>query len=67
MGKTNNPADDRPQTFIYEVYLTTLDNGQNVMFQLFRDVDTGRTLHAQLAFRSPQTGSWGIPYQCERV
>lgn len=58
---------NEPKTFIYEVYLTTLENGQQVMFQLFREPETGKTLHAQLAFRSPATGSWGVPYQCERA
>jgi hypothetical protein len=53
------------QTFVYECYVTVLDNGQQVLFQLFRDPDNGKTLHAQLAFREAG-GSWGVPYQCER-
>lgn len=52
-------------TFVYETYITVLDNGQEVLFQLFRDPDSGKTLHAQLAFRHAG-GSWGIPYQCEK-
>ena len=56
---------DELQTFLYECYITTLDNGQQAMFQLFRDNDTGRVLHAQLAFKTLANGSWGIPYQCE--
>jgi hypothetical protein len=50
---------------LYECYITTLDNGQQAMFQLFRDADTARVLHAQLAFKTLASGSWGVPYQCE--
>jgi hypothetical protein len=53
------------QTFVYECYVTVLDNGQQVLFQLFRDPDNGKTLHAQLASLEAG-GSWGVPYQCER-
>jgi hypothetical protein len=56
-----------PQTFIYECYITTLETGQQVMFQLFRNPDTFTCLHAQMAFKSPLHGTWGNPYQMERL
>jgi hypothetical protein len=55
-----------PQTFIYECYITTLETGQQVMWQLFRDPTTFDCLHAQMAFKSTASGTWGIPYQMER-
>jgi hypothetical protein len=55
-----------PQTFIYECYMTTLETGQQVMWQLFRNPDTFECLHAQMAFKSTAHGTWGIPYQMER-
>ena len=53
-------------TYTYEVYLTTLPNGQLVMVQIFRDPVDGRHLHAQMAFKSAAGGTWGIPYQLEK-
>jgi hypothetical protein len=46
-----------PQTFIYECYITTLETGQQVMVQLFRDPKTFD--------KSPASGTWGNPYQME--
>jgi hypothetical protein len=54
-----------PQTFIYECYITTLETGQQVMVQLFRDPKTFDCLHVQMAFKSPAFGTWGNPYQME--
>lgn len=53
------------KTYHYEVYKTTLDNGQQVMVQIFRDPTDGRVLHSQLSFRTNQD-SWGVPYQLEK-
>lgn len=53
------------KTFRYEVYGTTLDNGQEVLFQLFRDTETGAFLDAQMCFRT-FGGSWGVPYPVEK-
>jgi hypothetical protein len=55
-----------PQTFLYESYITTLETGQQVMVQLFRDPDTFACLHAQFCLKSPATGTWGNPYQLEK-
>jgi len=54
------------QTFIYECYITTLETGQQVMVQIFRNPETFECLHTQMAFKSPAHGTWGIPYQMER-
>jgi hypothetical protein len=53
------------KTYIYEVYTSNLDSGQQVMVQIFRDPVDGRVLHSQLAFKDI-TGSWGVPYQLEK-
>jgi hypothetical protein len=52
-------------TFIYETYTTVLDNGQEVLFQLFRDAETGAFLDAQMSFKV-LGGSWGVPYPLEK-
>ncbi len=56
-----------PRAFIYEVFMTTLDNGQRVMVQIFRDPDTHQVLHSQLAFKNAVSDTWGIPYQLEQL
>ena len=53
------------KTYIYEVYTSHLETGQQVMVQIFRDPLDGRVLHSQLAFKDA-AGSWGIPYQLEK-
>jgi hypothetical protein len=56
-----------PQIFDYEVYRGHLDNGQQIMVQIFREPSTGRVLHSQFAFRSLQGDSWGVPIQLEKT
>ena len=53
------------KTYIYEVYTSHLDSGQQVMVQIFRDPLDGRVLHSPLAFKDI-TDSWGVPYQLEK-
>jgi hypothetical protein len=53
------------KTYIYEVYTSNLDSGQQVMVQIFRYPLNGRVLHSQLAFKDA-SGSWGVPYQLEK-
>jgi hypothetical protein len=53
------------KTYLYEVMRTTLENGQQVMVQIFRDDKTMEVLHAQLAFKTIPSDSWGVPYQLE--
>jgi hypothetical protein len=54
------------KTYHYEVFLTSLDDGQQCMVQIFRDPENGRVLHSQLAFKNA-LGSWGVPYQLEKM
>lgn len=54
------------QFFDYEVYTTTLDNGQEVLIQIFRKPESGIVLHAQMAFRTATGDSWSVPYQLEK-
>lgn len=56
-----------PQAFIYEVFMTTLDNGQRVMVQVFRDPDSYQVIHSQLAFKTTANDTWGVPYQLEQL
>lgn len=58
---------NEPQSFIYEVFMTTLDNGQRIMVQIFRDPETRQVLHSQLAFKTHSSDTWGIPYQLEQL
>jgi hypothetical protein len=54
------------KTYIYEVYTTRLDSEQMVLVQIFRDPETDRVLHAQIAFKNAQGDSWQTPYQLEK-
>jgi hypothetical protein len=53
------------QTYIYEVMRTVLENGQQVLVQIFRDTEELKVLHAQIAFKNAVGDSWGVPYQLE--
>jgi hypothetical protein len=59
-----NMADAK--TYVYEVYTTHLDTEQMVLVQIFRDPETDKVLHAQIAFKSAVGDSWGTPYQLEK-
>ena len=50
-----------PKVFIYETFRCSLDNGQEVLIQIFRDSDTHKTIRAQIAFRTLANDSWGVP------
>ena len=54
------------KTYVYEVYTTRLDTDQMVLIQIFRDPETDKVLHAQLAFKNASGDSWGTPYQLEK-
>ena len=54
------------ETYIYEVYTTRLDSEQMVLVQIFRDPETDRVLHAQIAFKNAIGDSWQTPYQLEK-
>ncbi len=53
------------KTYVYEVMRTTMENGQQILVQIFRDAKTLEVLHAQLAFKKLAGDSWGVPYQLE--
>ena len=48
-------------TIVYEPYVGELENGQQILVQLFRDIETGEVTDAQVAFRAWSWDSWGIP------
>lgn len=52
-------------TYIYEPYVGRLADGSYVLVQLFRDPDSGKTIHAQVAFRPDPWATWGPPHQLE--
>ena len=54
------------KTYIYEVYTTRLDSEQMVLVQIFRDPESDRVLHAQIAFKNAIGDSWQTPYQLEK-
>ena len=54
------------KTYVYEVYTTHLDTEQMVLVQIFRDPETDKVLHAQIAFKNSISDSWGTPYQLEK-
>jgi len=53
------------QTVIYHTYRATLDNGQQVLVQIFSDNDTHKPLKAQMSFRAFTGDTWGQPYPLE--
>jgi alanyl-tRNA synthetase len=56
-----------PQAYQYEAFRTTLENGQQILVQIFRDFDTGQVIHSQIAFRTAAYDSWGVPYNLEKL
>ena len=56
---------EEPQIFNYSVYTGVMDNGQEVLVQIFTDPDTGKYLLGQIAFRS-HASSWGVPIPLEK-
>jgi hypothetical protein len=54
-----------PQFFDYSVYTGVMDNGQEILVQIFTEPDTGKYLLGQIAFRS-HASSWGVPIPLEK-
>jgi alanyl-tRNA synthetase len=54
-------------TFTYEAFRATLETGQEVLVQIFRDLESGQVIDSQIAFRTAAYGSWGTPYQLEKL
>lgn len=51
--------------YIYEVMKTRIESNREVMVQIFREPDTLKVIHAQIAFKNAVGDSWGVPYQLE--
>jgi hypothetical protein len=54
-----------PQIFDYSVYIGAMDNGQEILVQIFTEPETGKYLLGQIAFRS-HASSWGVPIPLEK-
>jgi hypothetical protein len=44
-----------------------MDNGQQVLVQIFRNPDSLEVLASQIAFRTAAGDSWQTPYQLEKM
>jgi len=53
------------QIFDYSVYTGVMDNGQEILVQIFTNPDSGKFLMGQIAFRS-HASSWGVPIPLEK-
>lgn len=54
------------QIFDYSVYTGVMDNGQEILVQIFTNPDSGKFLLGQIAFRS-HASSWGVPIPLEKL
>jgi hypothetical protein len=54
-----------PQFFDYSVYVGVMDNGQEILVQIFTEPESGKYLMVQIAFRS-HASSWGVPIPLEK-
>ena len=50
-----------PDVMIYEMFSGSLDNGQRVLVQVFRDDASGKVLSASIAQRSVAQDLWQSP------
>jgi hypothetical protein len=55
------------QTFTYEAFVGKLENGREVLVQIFRNPDTLEVLASQLAFKTIVGGTWQTPYPLEKL
>ena len=55
------------QTFTYEAFVGKLENGREVLVQIFRNPDTLEVLASQLAFKTIANGTWQTPYTLEKL
>jgi hypothetical protein len=53
------------QIFDYSVYTGVMDNGQEILVQIFTNPESGKFLMGQIAFRS-HVSSWGVPIPLEK-
>ena len=55
------------QTFTYEAFVGKLENGREVLVQIFRNPDTLEVLASQLAFKTIAGDTWQTPYQLDKL
>ena len=55
------------QPFTYECFIGRMDNGQQVLVQIFRNPASLEVLASQIAFRTAAGDSWQTPYQLEKM
>jgi hypothetical protein len=53
------------QIFDYSVYTGVMDNGQEILVQIFTSPESGKFLMGQIAFKTA-TASWGQPIPLEK-
>ena len=54
-----------PQIVDYSVYTGVMDNGQEILVQIFSSPESGKFLMRQIAFRTAAS-SWGVPIPLEK-
>jgi hypothetical protein len=54
-----------PKVFIYEIGRCELDNGQEILVQIFRHEDSHKIIRAQISFRTLAGSSWGVPTELD--
>ena len=54
-----------PKVFIYEVGRCSMDNGQEILVQIFRHEETHKVIRAQIAFRTLAGDSCGVPTELD--
>jgi hypothetical protein len=54
-----------PVAYIYEPFVGIIDDGRQVLVQLFRNPETGEVKSAQIAFRAFSWDTWGMPFPLE--
>jgi hypothetical protein len=54
-----------PKIVDYSVYTGVMDNGQEILVQIFTSPESGKFLLGQIAFRTA-TSTWGMPIPLEK-
>ena len=62
---TKGQAMTEPQIVDYSVYTGVMDNGQQILVQIFTSPESGKFLMGQIAF-STAASSWGQPIPLEK-
>ena len=62
---TKGQAMTEPQIVDYSVYSGVMDNGPQILLQIFTSPESGKFLMGQIAFKTA-TASWGQPIPLEK-